>query len=80
MAKPKLGDLVEVDWIDAVGIINDDYEKAKIHKCKSIGILMRDTEKEVVLCSSTYGDGSGDYTAIPKGWQEKVTLTERRKP
>ena len=77
--KCKLGDLVEVEWLDAQGFINDSEEKAHIISVKNIGILRVDDDREIVLQSGDYSDKSGDYTAIPKGWQEKMTLIERRK-
>jgi len=77
--KCKIGDIVEVSWVDAQGLINEEREKAKICKVKNIGWLVEDSDEQIVLMSGEYTDKTGDYTAIPKGWQESVRLIEKSK-
>jgi len=77
--KCKIGDIVEVSWVDAQGLINGDREKAKISKVKNIGWLIEDSEEQIVLMTGEYPDGVGDYTAIPKGWQESMKLIAKSK-
>jgi len=77
MRKAKVGDLVEVSWVDAVGFVNDTYDKVKVTEVKNIGWLMRMDDKEIVLKSGCYSDGTGDFTAIPVSWSDKVRVIER---
>jgi len=77
--KCKIGDIVEVSWVDAQGFINAEKEKVKICKVKNIGKLIEDSDEQIVLMSGEYPDEVGDYTAIPKGWQESMRLIEKSK-
>ena len=77
--KCKIGDIVEVSWVDAQGCINEERSKAKICKVKNIGRLIEDSDEQIVLMSGDYSDNTGDYTAIPKGWQESMRLVEKSK-
>jgi hypothetical protein len=64
---PKEGSLVEAVWIDAVGYIGSDLSEAKPAMCKTIGRLMAVNGQSIVLATSLYEDGSGDFTVLPKG-------------
>ena len=77
--KCKIGDIVEVSWVDAQGFINTEREKVKICKVKNIGRLIEDNDEQIVLMTGDYMDKTGDYTAIPKGWQESIRLIEKSK-
>ena len=67
MAKlPKLNSLVEITWLDAVGYIGAELAEAKPSKCITIGRLVAVRERSLVIATSLYEDGSGDFTVLPK--------------
>jgi len=61
------GQLLVVDWLDACGYINEDLEDAKPAPCKTLGWLKEVKEDYIVLCTSQFSDGSGDFTVLPTG-------------
>lgn len=81
--KPKIGDIVEVEWLDAVGLTNQAKSKAKPVKAKNIGKWIEDQETHVVLQTGIYlddgADPDGDFTVIPKGvgWLQNMRLIKR---
>jgi len=69
--KVEIGDLVEVNWLDAVGLTNQPRSKARPAAVTNIGKLIADERTHIVLETGIYhGDGDdpdGDFTVIPKG-------------
>jgi len=62
------GDMVEVEWLDPTGYINEYFSEVKLSKCTSIGILREIKEEYIILQTSKYENSeSGDYTAIALG-------------
>ncbi len=75
MAKlPKLNSLVEVTWLDAVGYIGAELSDAKPSQCITIGRLAAVRERSLVIATSLYEDGSGDFTVLPKSMLLGVKL------
>ena len=66
--KKLVGKMVEVDWKDPTGFVNESLREVKLSKCTSIGILREIKEDYIILQTSKYEDSeSGDYTSINKG-------------
>ena len=61
------GQLVAVNWLDACGYINEDLEDAKPAPCTTVGWLKATKEDHIILCTSQFSDGSGDFTVLPLG-------------
>ena len=75
MAKlPKLNSLVEATWLDAVGYIGAEQAEAKPSKCITIGRLVAVREQSLVIATSLYEDGSGDFTVLPKAMLLKIKI------
>ena len=75
---PKLGSLVEITWLDAVGDIGADQSEAKPSTCITIGRLMAVKRQSLVLATSLYEDGSGDFTVLPKSMLLEVKRIPHR--
>ena len=60
---PKIGKLCRVEWLDATGWISE----AKPYPCETVGWLSKVNADHIILATSRYEDGSGDFTVIPKG-------------
>ena len=66
--KKLVGKMVEVDWKDPTGFVNENLREVKLSKCTSTGILREIKEDYVILQTSKYEDSeSGDYTSITIG-------------
>ena len=66
--KRLMGKMVEVDWKDPTGFVNENLREVKVTKCTSIGILREVKEDYIILQTSKYENSeSGDYTAIALG-------------
>ena len=76
-----LGDILEVHWFDAVGLVNEPLSKAVPSRTLSRGKLVKTNSRYIVLESGIYFDDTkdpmGDYTAIPRGWIGRVRIIER---
>ena len=59
--------LLVVHWLDACGYINEDLKDAKPSPCKTLGWLKEVKEDHIILCTSQFSDGSGDFTVLPTG-------------
>ena len=59
--------LVQCAWLDAAGYIGSDQAEAKPAACNTVGWLMSVNSDHIVLSSSIYEDGSGDWTVLPVG-------------
>ena len=64
---PKIGKLCRVEWLDATGYIGVASSEAKPFPCETVGWLQRVSSDHIVIATSRYEDGSGDFTVIPKG-------------
>ena len=77
----KVGDLVEVDWLDAQGFYNTALADVKPARTKNIGILVEIRAKYIVLQTGLYLDDikpNGDYTAIPRGgWLSAIKVIKK---
>jgi hypothetical protein len=69
---PKLGSLVEITWLDAVGYIGATQDEAVPSTCITIGRLVTVRRRSLVIATSLYEDGSGDFTVLPKSMLLKV--------
>ena len=81
-SKPKLGDLVEVTWLDTTAYTNRHINDVKLSKAINIGGLVRFSRKEIVLQTGTYpedkpADRLGDFTIIPRAWTDKIKVLKR---
>ena len=75
---PKLGSLVEITWLDAVGYIGADQSEAKPSTCITIGRLVTVRSRSLVIATSLYEDGSGDFTVLPKSMLLEVKRIPHR--
>tara|TARA_B110000196_G_scaffold252109_1_gene221655 strand:- start:545 stop:781 length:237 start_codon:yes stop_codon:yes gene_type:complete len=64
---PKIGKLCRVEWLDATGWIGVGISEAKPYPCETVGWLSKVNADHIILATSRYEDGSGDFTVIPKG-------------
>lgn len=69
---PKIGKLCRVEWLDATGYIGVAASEAKPFPCETVGWLQSVNPDHIVLATSRYEDGSGDFTVIPKGMLTSV--------
>ena len=74
MRKARVGDLVEVEWTDAAGYVNEAKASAVVVKANNVGYIVSMDEKSIVLRSGSYADDVGDYTAIPTAWSDKIKV------
>ena len=62
-----------VEWVDASS--NSGWEKASdivgIHRCRSVGFLVKEDKTQVVLAACVSGDECNANIAIPKEWIKK---------
>ena len=72
MRWPKLQTRVHVEWLDPAAYIGDSVENAKPAACWTEGILVKNEKDYVVLATSLYKDGYGDFTVLVKGCCVKV--------
>lgn len=78
----KIGSIEWVEWDDAVADIG--WERASdtglaVQKCVSVGKVVREDERTLVLAGTWGAQGEGDEDtncriAIPKGWISKRSL------
>jgi len=73
MKFPKIGTKVHVEWLDPSIHTMCDLAEAKPAKCWTEGTLVREEKDFVVIASSQYEDGSGDFTVIVKGCCLKIS-------
>jgi hypothetical protein len=77
----KLGDLVEIEWLDAAGFVNEPLSRVKIAKARNIGYVAKLEKQFIALTTGIYlDDGSDpmvDATTIPRGWFESIKLLKR---
>ena len=86
-AKAKIGDHVEVYWLDARGVINDNFSKAVPAKAISRGVLRRNEEDYLVLEHGIYPDEKdtpvddpcGDWTVLPTAWATEIKVIKAGK-
>jgi len=73
MRWPKLGTRVHVEWWDPTIHTMCPLDEAKPAKCWTEGTLVRKCKNFVVIASSQYEDGEGDFTVLMKGTCTKIT-------
>ena len=72
------GQLLIIEWLDACGYINEELSEAKPAPCKTVGWLKEVKDDYIVLCTSQFSDGSGDFTVLPTGMiTEVVSPTQK---
>lgn len=83
MSIPDKNQLYYVEWLDAVTDTGWAHPKDDLvlHKCLSVGWIIRETKQEIVLAADTSDPECGDddfevnrRIAIPKSW---VTLKRK---
>ena len=77
----RIGDLVKVTWMDATGSVNEPFKDVGLEVSFSWGVLAKQTEQVICLCTSIYPDDkdkTGDYSNIPAPWVKKIELIRRR--
>ncbi len=78
----KIGDIVEITWEDCCGFINTPLSKVVIHVAKNMGKLIAEEESYYILQTGIYPESDekeGDYTIIPKGWEQSIEVIGRLK-
>ena len=61
------GQLLIIEWLDAAGYINEDLSEAKPAPCITVGWLKAVNKDHIVIATSVFKDGSGDWTVLPIG-------------
>tara|TARA_Y100000588_G_scaffold238225_1_gene251926 strand:+ start:230 stop:577 length:348 start_codon:yes stop_codon:yes gene_type:complete len=72
------GQLLVVDWLDACGYINEDLEDAKPAPCTTVGWLKAVKPDHIILATSRFEDGSGDWTVLPIGMLTQVKEVDHK--
>jgi hypothetical protein len=76
--KARIGDLVEITWLDAKGTFNMPLSKATPAKAVNRGILVKEEDTFYVLQQGVYLDDGPDpdmdCTVIPKGWEQDIKI------
>ena len=67
MKWPKIGNRVNVIWLDCAGYIGEDLCNAKPLECWTEGLLVKSEKDFAVIATSQYKDGSGDFIGLIKG-------------
>lgn len=76
----RLNKLYIVQWLDAAGHMMEDLPNAKPSACLTVGWAKSLEKDYVVLASSLYKDSEhGDFTVLPLGMIQKVTLVKEGK-
>ena len=76
-AKLKPGDLVMIEWHDACCATTAWGSDVDIHPCTSIGFLVKENKKQLVIAHTKAEDG--DYAgkfAIPRGFVKEAKIVE----
>ena len=64
---------MHVEWLDPAIYTMDELSAAKPCECWTEGTIVKKSKDYVVVASSLYKDGSGDFTVLVKGCCVKVT-------
>jgi len=78
----EVGDIIEITWKDACRRTNETLASAVPWEASNLGKLVKETDSYFVLRTGLYKnspDGEGDYTVIPKGWEDKIEFIARMK-
>ena len=82
MAKyePRAGDLVSVTWHDCCGFINTPLSDVKLAVCESIGFMVSQDDKCIIICTSLFtGEPPvGDFSAIPTDWCQEIEVIKKK--
>ena len=71
------GDLVMIEWHDAASATTAWQDDVNIHPCTSIGFLVKESKKQLVIAHTKAEDG--DYAgkfAIPRGFVVEAKIVE----
>jgi len=76
-----VGPLVRVEWNDAaqqvkMDTINGKYPSFHLAKCESIGELIIDDPKALILVQHWSDTDGVDVLAIPRDWCQKIVVLE----
>ena len=63
---PKIGSRCRVQWNDICNYTNENLSAVKPAACWTDGILIKANKDMVVIMTSQYEDGSGDFTVFPR--------------
>ena len=74
MRWPKIGTRVHVEWLDPAIYSMCELDEALPCECWTEGTIVKKKKDFVVLATSQYKDGSGDFTVLMKGACKKVTV------
>jgi len=82
--RPRLGDLVEVQWFDTTAFTNTRLSDVKLSRGVNTGVIVKHNRKEIVLRTGNYPDDPpadrlGDFVAIPRAWTDKIKLIKKAK-
>ena len=64
---PKIGSLCRFTWLDATGYIGVESDEPRPASCITVGWLHTIKDDHILVATSLYTDGSGDFTVLPKG-------------
>lgn len=64
--------LAVINWLDATGYIGSPITEAKPFPCVTVGWIKEIKRDHIVVATSLYEDGSGDFTVLPKGMITKI--------
>ena len=81
--RPKVGDLVQVEWLDTSAFTNARMSSVKLSRGVNMGIVCKVSKTEIMLQTGNYPDDPlderlGDFTIIPRAWTDKVKLIKRK--
>jgi hypothetical protein len=74
MRWPKIGPRVHVEWLDPAIYSMCELSEALPCECWTEGTIVKKAKDYVVLATSQYKDGSGDFTVLVKGCCTKITV------
>jgi hypothetical protein len=84
--KPKIGDILEIEWIDVQtvdghGVSVDDVLEVEPMLCKSVGKYIGDNEHYMVLIHNEFNSdaGSPDYILIVHGCIRSIEVLKKGK-
>ena len=63
---PPTGSRVRIEWADICNYTNESLAVVKPAGCWTEGILAKATKDMIVVMTSQYEDGTGDFTVFPR--------------
>ena len=76
-----VGPLVKVKWNDAaaqikIHVINGNEPEEHLAKCETVGELIIDDPKVLILCQHWSDTDGIDILALPRDWVQEITVLE----